>query len=109
MPSPQPIKRNHLIKLHWLEILACLNLHGQLEELSCQPGTSSCWIEISTQPIAHVRFKSVCNRFGCATSEKLLMLARGLPNIYYQQIKFNPEGIREYIKQKTRWKKTNPQ
>jgi hypothetical protein len=28
MPSTQPIKRNHFIKLHWLEILACRNLHG---------------------------------------------------------------------------------
>jgi len=30
------------------------------------------------------------------------MVARGLPNIYYQQGKSNAEETREYIEQKTR-------
>ena len=100
MPSTQPIKRNHFIKLHWLEILAYRNLHGQPEELSCQPPTSSCYSKYSPPPIAHAQLKSAGKRFRCAIFEKLLVVARSLPNTYYQPSTWNPEESREYIEQK---------
>ena len=37
-------------------------------------------VETSTQHIANMQFKAVGKRFNCAISQKLLIVARSLPN-----------------------------
>lgn len=50
------------------------------EKFAFRAGHTFLLVETSTQLVACVQFNSAGKRFTCATSERLLVVARALPN-----------------------------